>query len=161
MKLVQKPGSVRRFGLRPSAVVADLRYRNERLSYLSYSFDTLGLTSSGRPRELLAEVRFQDHTNFEQHESYHVGMDLSLVHSLYGKQGDGKLRLVAIVTPQATGEERNSAFDFDLSCISTFRGCRAACEVMPSVWKEALRRSQNKEISLPQEELENPVCSPQ
>jgi hypothetical protein len=38
------------------------------------------------------------------------------------------------VTPQATEEQRNHAFDFDLSCLTGHVGCQAGCEITPSAW---------------------------
>jgi hypothetical protein len=53
------PGLVR-FGVLPSGILVNLRYREEKLSYLSYSFHTAALSATGRPREIAAEVQFQE-----------------------------------------------------------------------------------------------------
>jgi hypothetical protein len=66
--------------------------------------------------------------------------------------------MTVVITPKANAEERAEAFHFDLSCLSSLRGCRALCEMMPSVWTEAVRRYKNNETSLPKDELDNRAC---
>jgi hypothetical protein len=126
-------------------------FREEKLNSLRYSFGTYVLAASARPKELLAQARFQENSGFEENRNYHIGVG----------QGPGPdtFGLAAIITPEATDEERKAAFTFDLSCMSSFRGCQSPCEIMPAVWKEAIRRSLRNEILLPQEALADPRCS--
>ena len=137
-------------GLRPSGVELDLRYREEKLSYLRYTFFTAALSPSGRPRILTAEVRLQQRGDqpFQDHGDYHIGAGPKNSWT-FGKQGETDQILVAFVTPEATDEERKAAFGFDLSCMSALGGCRALCEMMPSVWKEALRRYCQLRLKIP------------
>ena len=38
------------------------------------------------------------------------------------------------ITPEASEEQREHAFDFDLSCFTGHAGCRAGCEIVPAAW---------------------------
>jgi hypothetical protein len=145
-----------RLGLKPWAVRVELRYREEKLVFLRYLVGTPVLTASGEPIELVAETSVRADRSLEQHRNYGVGYFMR-PSSIATKASE--LHFGAVLTPEATQDERDTAFDFDLSCLSTFRGCQAACEIMPSVWREAKRRNENKEISLPDELLENARCS--
>ena len=118
---------------------------------------TAVVPASAAPRELSAEVRVQEDGGFVPYRDYSIGFDMRPTSIV--ANGDGQYRLVAIITSKATDEERDAAYNFDLSCLSSLQGCRALCEIMPSVWNEAIRRSRNNEISLPKDELENPRCA--
>jgi len=144
-----------RFGFKPSGVLVVLRYRDEKLSYVSYSFGTPVRVGSGAIVELVGETRVQQDSRSGINGNYSVGYYLRPSPIVANAS---ELGLAATITPRATDEEYNAAFNLDLSCVSTIRGCQALCQIMPSVWREAHRRYQNKEISLPQEELENPIC---
>jgi hypothetical protein len=143
-------------GVKPWAVTVDLRYREEKLIFLRYLLGTPVLTAFGEPIELVAETSVRGDGSLEQYRNYVVGYFMR-PSSIATKASE--LRFGAVLTPKATRDERDAAFDFDLSCLSTLRGCQAACEIMPSVWREAKRRNENKEISLPDELLENSRCS--
>ena len=125
------------------------------MSSLSYSAG-FGTVSAGAPKELAAMARVRDYPGLVPGPDYNIGYDLRP--SSIMPHASGLFRLGAVITPKATEQQRNSAFDFDLSCFSTLHGCRSLCEVMPNVWKEAIQRSLKKEITLPAEELENPAC---
>jgi hypothetical protein len=66
--------------------------------------------------------------------------------------------LLVMMTPQATVQERSKAFNFDLSCLTSFGVCKR-CQVMPSVWRDAAIRTPktNWPVWLHQE-LEDPDC---
>jgi len=63
-----------------------------------------------------------------------------------------------VVAPSATEEQRRHAFDFDLSCVSSFRGCRAVCELMPSAWLDYLEERRANGWPMPPEEAQDPRC---
>jgi hypothetical protein len=44
--------------------------------------------------------------------------------------------LVADALPNATEEEKKSIFAVNLRCLTSFVGCHAPCELLPSVWKQ-------------------------
>jgi len=62
------------------------------------------------------------------------------------------------VTPDATAEQREHAFDLDLSCITRFGECRQPCELMPSVWLDDQRIARERGLSLPSDEINDPRC---
>jgi hypothetical protein len=141
-----------RVGLKPSGVVVNLIYTQEKLSSLSYSFSTFLPEASPLAEELSATVQLKERGTYQANRNYRIGVGRGSGPSTFG--------VGAIVTPEANDEEHDAAFDFDLSCLSRFGGCQMPCELMPAVWKDALRRYENKEISLPREVLDNPRCSP-
>jgi hypothetical protein len=144
-------------GLRPSAATVKLRFNDEKLTYLNYTVNTISTRRAhGNTAEVAATVQFKDeisHSNLNYYVGY-GGHPSSFV------PGAVEFGVGSIVTPRAANEERNAALDFDLSCISSFRGCRAPCQLLPAVWKEVKRRSLNRELDLPQEVLEDIECSP-
>jgi hypothetical protein len=146
-----------RFGVKPSAATVNLRYRGEKLTYLDYAFGTPVLKAPSQPTYLIAAATIEEQDDrYGPRPNYYVGYSMR-PSSIAGTTSE--FRFGAVITPKATDGERNAAFDFDLSCLSSLGGCQALCEIMPSVWREALRRYKNKEISLPEQELENPRCS--
>jgi hypothetical protein len=145
-----------RFGVKSSAVGVNLRYRDRKLTYLDYAFGTPVFKASSPPTYLIAEARIEEQdSRFGLRPNYYVDYRLR-PSSIAGTTSED--RFEAIITSRATDEERHAAFDFDLSCMSSLRGCQALCKIMPSVWREAVSKYRNKEISLPQEELENSMC---
>jgi hypothetical protein len=40
------------------------------------------------------------------------------------------------LSPEATEEERQKAFDFNLSCLTQLRECRHVCEILPNAWRD-------------------------
>lgn len=72
--------------------------------------------------------------------------------------GADRVRLGAILLPNATPDQRDAALDFNLSCISSFGGCRAFCEIMPSIWREELRTYKHEMPPLVRDLLDNPKC---
>ncbi|MGO9518852.1 MAG: hypothetical protein ACLPND_17600 [Candidatus Korobacteraceae bacterium] len=143
------------FGLRPSEVVVELRYQEERLISLSYMIDTPVFTSLGEPVELVAGTAVGENRDVEPKPNlsaiYTIRPSFLIAKAL-------QVRLGGVLTSRATQEEHDAAFDFDLSCISSLHGCEAFCQVMPSVWREAARTYENKGIPLVQELLKNPRC---
>ncbi len=61
-------------------------------------------------------------------------------------------------TTDATEEQRQRAFDFDLSCLLRFGGCRARCELMPHAWTDYLAGAKENGWDMPAGELANQKC---
>jgi hypothetical protein len=147
--------SLWQFGLRPSVVEVELRYKEEKLIYLSYLLSAPVLTSNGQPKELVGESVEEGDGREPERDfilGYRIVPSSVVAHGL-------QVRFGGLLTSRATEDERDAAFDFDLSCISSLRGCRAFCQMMPSVGREAKRRYENKEQSFPKEVLEDSACS--
>jgi hypothetical protein len=143
-------------GLKPSAVTVDLSFQEKRLTHISYRVDTVSaLTPFGTRAEIVAVIQVQSEEIHGLDPNYYVGYGIrpSSLAPLTKEYGLG-----SIITPSATNDAHNAAFDFDLSCMSSLRGCRAPCELLPSVWKEVKRRSGNNQFSLSQEVLEDSKC---
>jgi hypothetical protein len=80
--------------------------------------------------------------------SYGVGLrNLHYVHDLS-----------AAVTSLGSDAEHQRSFDFDLSCLSRFGGCRSVCELMPSAWIDYQKEVQEKGLDVPADELADPRC---
>jgi hypothetical protein len=142
-------------GVAPWAVEVRLQFEADKLNSVTYSLG-FGTASLGRPKELVAVVRLRSNSGSSENPSYRIGYDMR-PSSILPNAG-GQFRLGAVIAPDATEEQRISAFDFNLSCLSTVHGCRALCEVIPKVWKEAIEQSDKKEIILPIDKLDAPVC---
>ena len=67
--------------------------------------------------------------------------------------------LRANLTPRATPSELDRALTFNLSCFTSWRGCRALCQVMPLVSQDAFQRQQTGGVHVPGSEIEFPGCS--
>ena len=52
---------------------------------------------------------------------------------------DGGSTINAALTPSATAEERQAAYDFNLGCLTKLRGCKHAADFLPRVAGIALR----------------------
>ena len=150
--------SLWRFGLRPTSVEAELTYENERLISVSYMLHIPVLTSSGKPVDLVPGVSVAEDSDGEHHRNFNIVYRIR-PSPIVAKALE--VRFGALLTSRATQEESDAAFDFSLSCISSLRGCRSFCQMVPSVWQEASRRLEIKEISLPKEILETPRCATQ
>ena len=61
-------------------------------------------------------------------------------------------------TTQATEEERQHAFDFDLACLSRFRGCSVLCEVVPSAWVDYQEKTKANGNFVPNDDLTDLHC---
>jgi len=62
------------------------------------------------------------------------------------------------VTSDATDEQKQRAFDFDLSCLGRSGGCLSGCEVMPSAWLDYQEKARAQGLPLPEDEKNNPNC---
>jgi hypothetical protein len=66
--------------------------------------------------------------------------------------------LSAAVTTLGSGEDHRRAFDFDLSCLSRFGGCKGVCELMPSAWLDYQKDATEKGLQIPADELSDSRC---
>jgi hypothetical protein len=86
-----------------------------------------------------------------QSDEFSYGVGLRDLHNFHD--------LSAEVTTLGTGEDRQRAFDFDLSCLSRFGGCRGVCELMPSAWLDYQKEAKGKGRNIPPDELADPRCN--
>lgn len=155
-KLELKFPSFWRFGLRPAWIEAEFNYKEELLTSVTYRLNTPAFTSSSEPMELDAVAFLGGESDLEPRRSFNVFY--RIWPSFMVPRAD-RITFGVGLSPSATESERDAGFDFDLSCISSFRGCSAFCQIMPSVWREGWRRYESKEMSLPKEILEDPTCA--
>jgi len=71
---------------------------------------------------------------------------------------DGR-QLRVYVWNGASEEERRRAFEFNLSCITTWSGCNAVCEVMPLAWHDYEKKARAENKPIPADETDNPQCN--
>jgi hypothetical protein len=62
------------------------------------------------------------------------------------------------VLTDATEDQKNRAFDFDLSCLTRPGGCHAGCELMPSAWLDYQSTVRENGWSLPSEDANDHRC---
>jgi hypothetical protein len=128
MNRVQWAGPIlRRFGLRPWGVSSMLILQKGRVCFVGYY---LGITNSTWEPDLdlsatavpSGSISLLDH--FQSRYSLHRRV-LRCIR-----------RFRIVVTPDATAEERENAFAFELACLATLRGCNQPSEIMPPAWKD-------------------------
>lgn len=66
--------------------------------------------------------------------------------------------LMAVATSGATAEQKGNALDFDLSCLTSFGGCKAGCELMPMAWLDYQDEARKAHFTLPAEDVNDPRC---
>lgn len=148
--------TVWRLGVRPSGALVEFSYRDQKLSSVRYTFYSATSASSVKPTQLVAAVTEIDESPATEQPTFHIGYGERP--SPFEPKGQ-EHGLGAVITTRVKPAERDAAFDFDLSCLSSVRGCQLLCKMMPSVWREAVSRAATDELFLPKEELENPKCS--
>jgi len=142
-------------GLKPTITSAQLEYRDGTLVSVTYRVDTPVFTHTGEGVQLVALTAIEEDRGTEPRSH------MRPYYELLNGRNRGKfygVQLGAVLSPNATPDQRNAAFDFDLSCISSLRGCQAFCEIMPSVWREAKRTYETHAPPMVQELLDNPSC---
>jgi hypothetical protein len=140
--------SLQKAGFRPWGVSAGFLLKDNRLCDL--------LLFAGQQDD----DGFERHVTVEQNESgeyqsrhpdYHIALFLSRGH-IRG--------LRVIVTPKATPTELLHASEFNLSCLTSIRGCRALFQIAPLVAKDALLRHETEGLQVPIDEVGDPSCIP-
>jgi hypothetical protein len=138
---------LKRVGLLPTwGATAMILLSKGRVCYLFYSLEA---TSRNDVRELRARLNVTSPGALGIGEVFSYHAQSSLVRGTYDT-------MEVWVTPDyATSLERQHAFDFDLSCLSSFWGCRAACELMPSAWLDYEKEAREKGWALLPYEVKN------
>ena len=125
-----------------STVRAIFILKNGKLCYVQYSVETMPYRAL--PVRRIADVTLASET---QLPPFHVGFT-----------GGNVRTFEAALTSGATPEQHQHAFDFDLSCLARFSGCREACELMPSAWLEYQKKARREGLTPPSDELNDPHC---
>jgi hypothetical protein len=138
-----------RVGLKPWGAVALAGVKQGTVCYEEYSIGTIGNYN----QQLRGSVANTLSSNHSQPGGDEVGYDVR-----FGVVRTYTYTLAVNITKRATEAEREHAFDFDLSCLTSFRGCRAVCELMPSAWLDYQREAHENGWTTPPEELNDPRC---
>ncbi len=138
---------LRKIGLRPWGGIALVLLRHGAVCFVEYSIET---TTGIGDKELIASAQIGSAQNpLLDGQRYHVR----------GSLVRGRLDTMdAIASGAATDEERRHALDFDLSCLTAFRGCQSHCELMPSAWLDYMKERRANGWSLPSDATENSHC---
>jgi hypothetical protein len=113
-------------------------------------------TISANPSSSLVGTLFVLNSTADYHRPYPQSPDFSSevglrnVHYFHD--------LSAAVTTVGSVEDHRRTFDFDLSCLSRFAGCRSVCELMPSAWVGYQKEAREKGSDVPADELADPRC---
>jgi hypothetical protein len=125
-----------------------------RVCFLIYSVwvpdATMTLVTSGHVTEVSPEVGVLGDI-----ENNRYGIRGGVIrHYIHGLQAD--------LTTSAGPTEREHAFDFNLSCLTSWRGCVRPCQLMPSVWRDLVARHMKEQQEVRNEEyldsVYHPVC---
>ena len=85
-----------------------------------------------------------------QDDNFSYGVGLRNLHYFHDLSADDRA--------PGNAEHHQHVFDFDLSCLSRFGGCRGVCELMPSAWLDYQKEAKEKGWDVPADELANPRC---
>jgi hypothetical protein len=136
-----------RFAVKPQSVVATFMISQGRLHCMSYSVASFPRHDS---KELIVEA-----------QAYPAGPGISWpLTTPFGVEYVGGNVWIFFVNlkPSATAAELRLAFDFNLSCMSRFGGCVAACELMPTAWREYQKSVRERRLTIPRHELDDSRC---
>ena len=158
-----------RAGLRPWGVSATLSFADGHLCEFTYTSSAL-LAGGQLPRKdvnltnaqaielsaqtTVGEVNDEPNTKWDNYQISYFGT-LLRGFPLSGRN----LGLQVNITSKADPSELERALTFDLSCFSSFRGCRTFCQMMPLVSQDALQRHRTDGLPFPEDEIEFPGCS--
>jgi hypothetical protein len=161
-----------RVGLRPVSVSAALSFVGGRLCEFRYGPGALLLGSqyplqigSLRAAPMInidAETAVQASNTSQESkaEQYDIRYFQTLLRGY--PEGGFHLGMRVTVTPSASPLEMQHALSFDLSCFTSFRGCRTFCQMMPLAAQDALRRQRTEGLPIPdvpKSEIDYPACS--
>lgn len=158
-----------RAGLRPWGVSATLSFADGHLCGFTYSSSSL-LAGSQLPRshsnltdaqaiEISAQTTVVaiDTEPDSKRDNYQIRYFETL---LRGFPFQGRtLGLRVDVTSKADASQLERALTFDLSCLSSFRGCRTFCQIMPLITQDALERHRTEGLPFPEDENTFPDCA--
>lgn len=131
---------LRILGARPSGIVVMFLLKSGRVCYMSYGFgaavSVLDLEAEAIERVFDCDVNAPD---YSRGACYFTSEGAERIYR----------RLTAEVSNLANSPQRQHAFGFDLSCLTSIRGCQNLCEMNPSVWKDYLARAGSEGWALP------------
>lgn len=132
---IQESGGLRRrVGLRAWTVIGGLKIVNDRVESVSAN-----LIVEGENEWLMAEWRYaadnplQDAKRYKDHGLYRPEMERYLIrwthlHMGPAESGEG---IMNSFTPLAEAKEQYAAQNINLRCLTSLRGCRSLCDLMP------------------------------
>jgi hypothetical protein len=124
------------FGARPWWVSATFFLKEGRLCYLAYTVSEWPHNNENTElsaRAVLAPSADELSVVIGDKENHRYGISNRLIRN-------SSHSLEVTLAPNATDTERNHAFGFDLSCLTSLRGCEQVCQFVPLVWSDYLRR---------------------
>ena len=148
--------ALRFVGIRPYMVDASIQVRDGRITEAGYLVDTEATPIAVGEQSLVASASVSDHFRSDYYDGYARGLDKhpnrQVRHPHLSTTGGGQI-IVSEVTADATAIERELAFDFSLSCISSFRGCAELRELAPSAWEDLMGppTEQGKQVEPPRD----------
>jgi hypothetical protein len=145
----KNPG-LRWFGNSAWEVQAHFAIAKGQVCFVEYSISANPSTYSKGARFVLNSTATYYHP-FAAFPDFSYGVGLRNVHNFHD--------LSAAVTSLGTADEQQRAFDFDLSCLSRFGGCKSVCELMPSAWLDYQKEAKEKGLDIPADELADPRCN--
>jgi hypothetical protein len=148
-RIGRKMPALRWFGNSAWEAQAHFAISQGRLCFIEY-------TISANPSPSLAGTLFVLNSTatyglpHSQNDDFSYGVGLRNLHYFHD--------LSAAVTTLGSAEDHRRTFDFDLSCLSRFGGCRGVCELMPSAWIDFQKDAREKQVDAPADELADPRC---
>jgi hypothetical protein len=152
-------------GVRPVGATAALSFKNGRLCEFRYAPSVLMLASQYPFKVGLTTaqlIKLDTETAVQAvngDENYDINVFETLLRGF--RESGVHLGLRVVVTPKATPSEYQHALTFDLSCFTSFRGCRTFCQMMPFVQRDAIQKYRTHGLPVPEgfvKENEYPAC---
>lgn len=154
-RFIEQPW-LRRIGLHAWRGLADLEISDGKLCHLAYEIQVF---HEDRMLEWIVwESDGKEAGAVQDYPSYFPQVDTVA--------GTGVRIVSATLKPNAAAEDYEHSFDFNLSCLTSFKGCQIVCEVMPSTWRVAVLKRRIDGLIFPPDDvraadlnLDDPRCS--
>jgi hypothetical protein len=151
--LEHTPALMRRFGLKPWRVQLQIVVSGGHACYVGLFVETWPNDTDHVVEASVNLLPVGGGPRWAGSSRYGFGTDV-IRHYLHSIKVD--------LMPDALPQERDHAFDFNLSCLTELRGCRRPCQLMPSVWRDIVARGRLEKSLAFQGELaedaNDPVC---
>jgi hypothetical protein len=145
-KAIQEFPTLQFLGLHPWFVSVGIQIKGEKVS--CYSQLVWFIRRDGQQVGASADLEQRNPDSLFEKRPYQA--DSFVSRSFYHKTR-------ASVLTGASAQEKKRAFQMDISCIVSFRGCYFPCQIMPVAWMDSVRERQSYGGSLP-EGANDPRC---
>jgi hypothetical protein len=146
LRAIQEFPTLQKLGLHPWYVSVAIHHKDGKVT--CYSQNVWFFRSDGQQVQASANLELRNPQNLAERKPYEA--DSFVSRNLYHKTR-------VDVLPEASVEEKTRAFQMDLSCTVSLRGCSFPCQIIPLGWLDSVRDRQSHGRELP-EGANDPRC---